>query len=202
MEKRVDLIAFLSEVVRENTRHYQSDFIYDQNTLQKAAQAYDIGTRAFYWMSRPSGTWCVEEREVFIRGSGAHAIWTYYADEAEHIKAYRVVVTGMEAGKVMGTVHSLDYRTQVQRVLANAVPAAAVTLHYNSGLVTTIPYSDYQKGVETIKPGHGGIEKLRYEAADKLELELILAREHTEQAKPAVSSTRKKPRRPRKPSAR
>lgn len=48
MEKKADLFAFLSEIVRENTRHYQSDFLYDQNTLQKAAQAYDMDDRAFY----------------------------------------------------------------------------------------------------------------------------------------------------------
>lgn len=153
-------------------------------------------------MSRPSGTWCVKEREVFIWGSGAHAIWTYYADDAEHIKAYRVVVTGIEDGKVVGTVRSLDYPTQVQRVLANAIPAAAVTLHYDSGLVTTIPYSNFRQGVETVKPGHGGIEKVRYEVANELELEVILAREHTAQAKPVVSPARKGSRRPRKPPVR
>ena len=81
---------------------YRSDFQYDVRMLTQAAQEKDMKDRVFYWMSRPNGTWCVKEREVFLQGSGAHSIWTYYADQPEGIRAYRVTITGMEGKKVMG----------------------------------------------------------------------------------------------------
>ena len=85
MQKEIDLLSFLSRVTEKNTKHYRSDFLYDSRKLQEAAQAAAPEERRFFWMSRPSGTWCVLEREVFIRGSSAHNIWTYYADEPEPI---------------------------------------------------------------------------------------------------------------------
>ena len=39
MEKQIDLLKYLSRIVRENTRHYQSDLAYDRKALQQAAQA-------------------------------------------------------------------------------------------------------------------------------------------------------------------
>ena len=39
MEKQIDLLKYLSRIVRENTRHYQSDIFYDRKALQQAAQA-------------------------------------------------------------------------------------------------------------------------------------------------------------------
>ena len=67
----------------ENTTGYRSDFQYDVRMLTQAAQEKDMRNRVFYWMSRPNGTWCVKEREVFLQGSGAHSIWTYYADQPD-----------------------------------------------------------------------------------------------------------------------
>lgn len=186
MEKTIDILDYLSKIVQENTQHYQSDFTYDQETLREAAQAYDMDDRTFYWMSRPAGTWCVKEREVFIKGSGAHSIWTLYATEPEQasaIKAYRVVVTGQEDGKVMGTIRSLNYKEQVQRVLAHAIPATAVTLTYESGHVDTVPIHQYPKSIPTVRPKDGGIKDVRYEVADNMELDRIIMAEHREQTK-------------------
>ncbi len=139
MQKEIDLLSFLSRVTEKNTKHYRSDFLYDSKNLQKAAQAVSPEERCFFWMSRPSGTWCVLEREAFIRGSSAHNIWTHYADEPEGIIAYRVNVIGEKGRIVVGTVHPLDYREQVRRVLTHAIPATLVTLRYESGLTVTSP---------------------------------------------------------------
>ena len=135
MEKQIDLLKYLSRIVRENTRHYQSDLAYDRKALQQAARAHEPRDRAFYWMSRPNGTWCVKERETFIRGSSAYSIWTHYADVPEGIMAYRLWVTGYENGAVWGTVHPLSYREQVRRVQAHAVLARPNALHCEGGHV-------------------------------------------------------------------
>ena len=71
---KIDVLHFLEQVVRQNTQHYQSDFDYDRRTLTQAAQAVDMADRVFCWMSRPAGTWCVKEREVFLRGKSQREV--------------------------------------------------------------------------------------------------------------------------------
>ena len=183
MQKEIDLLSFLSRVTEKNTKHYRSDFLYDSRKLQKAAHAAAPEERCFFWMSRPSGTWCVLEREVFIRGSNAHSIWTYYADEPEGIMAYRVNVIGEKNGIVVGTVHPLNYREQVRRVLAHAIPAAWVTLRYESGLTVTVPFADYPQNLSTIQPQDGGIRSVRFEVQDEAALEAALSVERQSEQK-------------------
>ena len=130
MGNRIDVLAFLAQVVEENTTGYRSDFQYDVRMLTQAAQEKDMRDRVFYWMSRPNGTWCVKEREVFLQGSGAHSIWTYYADQPEGIRAYRVTITGTEGRKVMGQVIPLDYKN-TERHSTRSAPATAQSARYN-----------------------------------------------------------------------
>ena len=169
MQKEIDLLSFLSRVTEKNTKHYRSDFLYDSRKLQEAAQAAAPEERCFFWTSRPSGTWCVLEREAFIRGSSAHNIWTYYADEPE--------------GIVVGTVHPLDYREQVRRVLTHAIPATLVTLRYESGLTVTVPFADYPRNLPIIRPQNGGIQSVRFEVQDEAALEAALSVERQSEQK-------------------
>lgn len=186
MQKEIDLLSFLSRVTEKNTKHYRSDFLYDSRTLQKAAHAAAPEERCFFWMSRPSGTWCVLEREVFIRGSSAHRIWTYYADVPEGIVAYRVNVIEEKDGIVVGTVHPLNYREQVRRVLAHAIPATSVTLRYESGLTVTVPFADYPRNLPTIRPQDGGIRAVRFEVEDETALEAALSVERQAEQKQVI----------------
>ena len=171
MGNRIDVLAFLAQVVEENTTGYRSDFQYDVRMLTQAAQEKDMRDRVFYWMSRPNGTWCVKEREVFLQGSGAHSIWTYYADQPEGIRAYRVTITGMEGRKVMGQVIPLDYKTQVRRV----------TLQYESGHTIVVPYDGHRASLNTVRPGHGTIRTVQYEPDNEAELTRIIMVEHRHQ---------------------
>ena len=178
MTPKVNVLAYLEQVVQRNTQHYQSDFVFDQSALYRAAREANMEDRVFCWMSRPAGTWCVKEREVFLRGSNAHSIWTYYADTPERICAYRITVTGLENGKVMGRVVPLDYGEQVRRVQARALPVKTVTLRYESGYTITIPYDEYHRSVPTILPRHGGVQSVRYEPESEGELARVLMEEH------------------------
>ena len=180
------MLAFLSKIVQQNTWHFQEDIQYDRETLSKAAQEPNMEDRVFYWMSRPNGTWCVKEREVFLRGSGAHSIWTHYAKEPKGIKAYRITITGMEDGKVMGAVYPLNYEKQVLRVQQAALSIAAVTLLYGNGGRVTVPYHEYHKNDD--------IQKVRYEPESEAELTRILIQEHRLQS--GRRRTRKAPEHP------
>lgn len=178
MENPIDVLDFLARVVEENTLRYRSDFQYDAKMLARAAQDPDMKDRVFYWMSRPNGTWCVKEREAFLRGSGAHSIWTFYADQPENIRAYRITVTGANGNKVMGRIVPLDYKTQVRRVQELAIRATAITLQYESGHTITVPYDGQQTTLPTTRPGHGGIRTASYEPESEAELARIIMVEH------------------------
>lgn len=178
MGNAVDLIPFLARVMEGNTRPYRSDFSYDVEQLTKAVQEPNMEERVFYWMSRPAGTWCVKEREVFLRGTSAHTIWTYYADQPEEIKAYRVTVMGREDGRIMGSMVPLDYREQVRRVQSQALPAVTLTIQYESGHTVTLPYLEPPKKIATALPGHGGIRRIRYAPENEAELARVIMEEH------------------------
>lgn len=90
MEKEISLIAFLDEVVSRNTQHYRKDFELDAQKLRDALNSPYMDERIFYFMSRPNGTWCILERDAFLRDSDGYKIWTHYADMPDGIEAYRV----------------------------------------------------------------------------------------------------------------
>ena len=171
MGSPIDLLPFLARVMEQNTRSYRSDFDFDVGTLTKASYALNREDRIFYWMSRPTGTWCVKEREVFLRETVAYSIWTHYADTPEGIKAYRVTVTGQREGRVVGLVHPLDYKEQVRRVQRDALPTVSMTIQYEDGHTITVPCQDDPKGIATILPGHGGVRHIRYAPENEAELQ-------------------------------
>ena len=136
MEKRVDIIPFLEGVVAENTQHYQLDLMFDAQRFEKAMLEPSQEDRTFLWMSRPSGTWCFLEREVFLRETPAHTTWTYrdYAADAAHIKAFRVILApGRPGALVLGRIQPLNYGEQVQRVKQNALHVQTVEMTAGNG---------------------------------------------------------------------
>ena len=62
----VDVIASLEAIMKQNTAFYQNDFDLDRNILQKAAASPTAEDRRLLWFSRPSGTSCFRERDVFL----------------------------------------------------------------------------------------------------------------------------------------
>ena len=63
----VDVIASLEAIMKQNTAFYQNDFDLDRNILQKAAASPTAEDRRLLWFSRPSGTSCFRERDVFSK---------------------------------------------------------------------------------------------------------------------------------------
>ena len=122
-----DILSYLAEVVKQNTRAYAADFDYDAKRLWDSAQETDMERRSFLWMSRLHGTWCVSEREAFfstIRTQTASGRITQTTPEG--ILAYRIVVEGIRDGKLAGKVIPLDYAKQVRRVMQSALPVAKI----------------------------------------------------------------------------
>ena len=197
MEKKIDIIPFLAGIVEENTQHYQSDLAYDEKRLQAAMLEISQEDRTFLWMSRPCGTLCVPEREAFIKESTAHIAWTHYDYDAEHIKAYRVIVEpGREGASVLGQVKPLRYGEQVERVKRNAVHAEMVELTFADGTELELPYAAYSGHFHSLINDHGRIERIHYKPGNELELDCVLQKERI------ASAVRKRTPRKKKPAVR
>ncbi len=182
VRKQIDVLAFLSSVVQENTAFYRSDFGYDISTLRNAAMETDMADRSFYWMSRRSGTWCLKEREVYLRNTAAFSIWTHYADAADPIRAYRVVITGRRNETVIGDVYELDYGQQVQRVMRDALPVHLVTLSFADGSIMTMLYDEYNRDKKALTARHGKIQDIAWFPESEAALTKALMLEHRFQA--------------------
>ena len=76
MEKQIELIPFLTQVVEQAAVHYKNDLQYDIIRLEEAVYQPEAEERAFYWMARPCGTQTVRERDAFLVGSDGHTIIT------------------------------------------------------------------------------------------------------------------------------
>ena len=70
--ENVDVIAALGEIMRQNTAFYQSDFDIDKGIIQRAAASNQAVDKTLLWMSRPSGTYCFRERDVFLKDTRQH----------------------------------------------------------------------------------------------------------------------------------
>lgn len=199
MEKKIDIIPFLEGIVEENTQSYQKDFAHDEELLKAAMLEMYQEDRTFLWMSRPCGTWCVLEREVFLRETPAHIIWTNrdYEAEADKIKAYRVIVApGRKGAFVLGKVQPLNYGEQIQRVRQNAVCVWTVSLTFVDGFFSTFSYEQYSRQFRSLIEAHGKIEHIQFDPQNEPELRRVL------QAERMIPAVRKRTPRKKKPAAR
>lgn len=178
MGKEISLIAFLDEVVSRNTQHYRKDFELDAQKLRDALNSPYMDERIFYFMSRPNGTWCVLERDVFLRDSDGYKIWTHYADMPDGIEAYRVTISGRRGTAPMGHVVKLNYREQVQRVIKAAIPFEDVELTFYSGEKFRMPMEQYRKQREEIFFEYGAIRNFRCCPKSEEELYHVISMEH------------------------
>lgn len=197
MEKKVDIIPFLEGIVEENTVSYQSDLKMDERILQAAMLETYQEDRTFLWMSRPCGTRCLLEREVFLRETRAHITWTHYDYDAEHIKAFRIIVApGRPGAFVLGKVQPLNYAEQMQRVKQNALHVQTVKMTFEDKTVFTVPFTEYPSQYRSLSVTHGKVESIYYAPENEAELSCVLRAER------AISAAKKRTRRPRKPQTR
>lgn len=132
--ENVDVIASLDAIMRQNTAFYQDDFDIDKRILQEAAARPGAEDRKILWFSRPSGTCCVRERDVFLKDTRQHNTWRFYGEQTrDTVLAYLVELTGKEDGKLKGNLYELDYEQHFRRVIEKSVPADIYTLIYEHG---------------------------------------------------------------------
>ena len=130
----VDVLASLEAILKQNTGFYQSDFDIDKQIIAEKAESPNKEDKTLLWLSRPSGTYCFRERDVFISDTAPHNTWRYYKEQSrDPILAYAVELTGTEGGKIKGNLYELDYEKHYERVKDNTLAAGTVTLVYEHG---------------------------------------------------------------------
>ena len=130
----VDVITSLEAIMKQNTAFFQNDFDLDRNILQKAAASPTAEDRRLLWFSRPSGTSCFRERDVFLKGTRQHNTWRFYGEQTrDKVLAYAVELTGIVNGKIKGNLYKLDYPQHFRHVKEQALPADNYTLLYEHG---------------------------------------------------------------------
>lgn len=180
----IPVIEFLSHIVQEHVKAYQTDFDYDTVILTKAVQKPAEQDRTFYWMGRECGTWCFKERDVFLCDTEQNRTWLHYAGDTGKIRAYRVTVTGLEDGKVMGIVCPINYAAQIQRIQNSALPIAEIKLIFQDGEQAILPYKGWEEHKRLIEEMYGPYEIFDMPANED-ELSECLRREHQIQSKEA-----------------
>ena len=124
-----DVLSVLREIMSHNTKHYQTDFDIDEEILTEAAEEPNALDRRYLWMSRPCGTHCLKEKDVFLYDTSEYNTWTAYADTADEIIAYAVQLKSSENGILKGDLYELDYASHCAMVKNSAVYIAQVKLH-------------------------------------------------------------------------
>ena len=130
----MDVIASLEAIMKQNTAFYQSDFEIDKRILREAASRPAAEEKRLLWFSRPSGTCCFWERDVFLKDTRQHNTWRFYGEQTrDKILAYAVELTGKENGIIKGNLYELDYPQHFREVVEKSLPADNYTLLYEHG---------------------------------------------------------------------
>ena len=173
--EQVDVIASLDAIMRQNTAFFQSDFDIDKEILREAAARSAAEDKQLLWLSRPSGTYCFRERDVFLKDTRQHNTWKYYGEQTnDTVLAYAVELTGQAHGKLMGNIYELDYPQHSRRVAENSVPADNCTLIYEHG-ERTQPAGAYFDG--NPDPQLGKFERFEAQPNDPEALRQVLREE-------------------------
>ena len=144
--ENMDVIAALEAIMHQNTAYYQSDFAYDIKMLREAARSDQPEDKLLLWLSRPSGTFCFRERDVFLKDTRQHNTWRFYGEQTrDTILAYAVELTGTEQEKIKGNLYELDYLQHFREVIEKSIPADNYTLIYEHGELTK-PAGQYFDG--------------------------------------------------------
>lgn len=185
--ENVDILDALSKIVELHTKHYREDFDLDKELIPKLALSATPEDNHLLWMSRPSGTYVLRERDIYLQGTYAHNTWKYYHEQfKDPILAYAISLNGIQNGNVIGTIYPLDYASHVKHIKQLALPIRNVTVAFEDGFVATFPFDNRRRRVNELMPKHGAPCTMSYAPESESELTTILKREHFQRDNHAV----------------
>lgn len=132
--ENVDVLASLQQIMQQNTAFFRNDFDIDKKILTRAAASKNTEDKIYLWFCRPNGTHCLRERDVFLRGTREHNTFRFYHEQTkERVLAYAVVLSGVEGGKVKGSIYELDYARKAEFIIQSALRTDNNRLIYENG---------------------------------------------------------------------
>lgn len=177
----VDVIPFLREAMLRNTEHYQTDFDSDVKIITKAAKSEYPEDKVLLWMSRPCGTWCFMEHNVFVKGSFEHNTWTFYAEQtADKIAAFAIVLSEAESNSVKGDVYELDYPAHAAKVTRLSALPMGERKVFADGFEDIFSFKVNRYTLQKAIAEHGEIIRSVSILYDQSRLDEILARQALE----------------------
>lgn len=136
----LDILDVMGRIAALHMQHYQSDFDLDKELICEAAQEPGQKGRAYLWLCRRCGTWCLDERNVFIRGTREHNTARFYEEQhCGDVLPYIVEATGISGGSVTGNLYPLSYPHYYSHIRADSMEAKSVVLRYERGERTIAP---------------------------------------------------------------
>jgi len=171
----VDIISALRKIVDNNNLHYKTDYEYDVEMLRSAAEGSH-----FLWMSRTSGTYLFDERDVYVRNSYAHQSWQYYDTALYGVKAFAVTIRDSNSGKPLGDIYELDYKKHKEEIKQNSFSANTVDVtfkptHIYPETTRNFDVVEYNELGSSIIHKYGKTENVHYNIANEGSLMEILA---------------------------
>lgn len=132
--ENVDILKSLKAIMQTHAKHFQSDFDIDVIVLKQAVQSQNPEDKRWIWLCRPAGTNCLRERDIFIKDTREHNTFCFYAEQTrDKIFAYAVELTGIEKGKVMGSLYELNYLKHYEHVKNASVEHGNTRMIYENG---------------------------------------------------------------------
>ena len=133
----VDILVFMGDVVQKHTKHYQSDFEIDKEMLHRAAGSQEQQDKVFVWLCRTHGTWCLLERNVFLKDTRENNTFNFYMEQtSEPILAFLVEISDGTQDSVVGNAYALDYADYYKHVRSVSLKAETVVMEYEHGCRT------------------------------------------------------------------
>ena len=141
--------------------------------LQAAASKYEMEERTFYWLPDCDGGLCVIERDVFLRGTHDHQLWTSQRPKAG-TEAYHIVVRGRDRKNPRGDIRSFDFSAHLHRLEHTAMEVKAVELVFYSGL----RFSMEPEWLKVLHWKYGTLRRIRYLPENEAALVRTIMMEH------------------------
>ncbi len=176
--ENVDILESLRAIMELHTKHYQEDYDLDSQLIQQLALSDNAEAKRLLWMSRPCGTHCLPEQNVYLQDSYENKVWMFYHEQtSDPILAYAIHLKGQNNGHLTGDIYSLDYAAHAEKVKLLTCPIAQVTLSFADGAIVTIPYAGYARQTHKLAAEHGKLKSICFLPESSRELEVILRRE-------------------------
>ena len=172
--ENVDVIAFLEEKMKNNTKHYQSDFKYDIEMFENESKSQN-GHNVLLWLSRESGTHCMYEKDVFIKNTAGNTTWKYFENyDPDEFLAFAVEITGVEDGVIKGNCYHLDYMAHIQEVKNKEVNSTEKIITFSDDHKEKLSSPYYFHTTASLCSDHGAIVSTVYLPDDMQEFSDVI----------------------------